>query len=71
MTTARVAREARAHQTNLIGAAGEYYVAAELSRSGWLATVTLKNARGIDVLGFQSPRDVRSDTSTDLANRTD
>jgi hypothetical protein len=34
----------------LIGAAGEYYVAAELSRRGWLATVTVKNAPGTDVL---------------------
>jgi hypothetical protein len=37
-------------QTGLIGAAGEYYVAAELSRRGWLATVTVKNAPGTDVL---------------------
>jgi hypothetical protein len=36
--------------TGLIGAAGEYYIAAELSRRGWLATVTIKNAPGTDVL---------------------
>jgi hypothetical protein len=36
--------------TGLTGAAGEYYVAAELSRRGWLATVTVKNAPGTDVL---------------------
>src|SRR5262245_45923159 len=36
--------------TGLVGAAGEYYVAAELSRRGWLATVTIKNAPGTDVL---------------------
>jgi hypothetical protein len=36
--------------TGLTGAAGEYYVAAELSRRGWLATVTIKNAPGTDVL---------------------
>lgn len=35
---------------SLIGAAGEYLVAAELSRRGWLATVTIKNAPGTDVL---------------------
>ena len=29
---------------------GEYYVAAELSRRGWLATVTIKNAPGTDAL---------------------
>jgi hypothetical protein len=34
----------------LVGAAGEYFVAAELSRRGWLATVTIKNAPGTDVL---------------------
>ena len=36
--------------TYLTGAAGEYTVAAELSRRGWLATVTIKNAPGTDVL---------------------
>lgn len=55
-----MARVSRAHQTNLIGAAGEYYVAAELSRAGWLATVTLKNSPGIDVLAFQPPPGRRS-----------
>jgi hypothetical protein len=37
-------------ETGLIGAAGEYLVAAELSRRGWLATVTVKNAPATDVL---------------------
>jgi hypothetical protein len=32
------------------GTAGEYFVAAELSMRGWLATVTIKDAPGIDVL---------------------
>jgi hypothetical protein len=36
--------------TGLTGAAGEYYVAAELSLRGWLATVTIKNAPDTDVL---------------------
>jgi hypothetical protein len=34
----------------LSGVAGEYFVAAELSRRGFIASVTLRNARGIDVL---------------------
>ncbi len=34
----------------LSGVAGEYYVCAELSRRGYLATLTLKNAEGIDIL---------------------
>jgi len=34
----------------LSGAAGQCFVAAELSRRGLIATVTLRNARGVDVL---------------------
>lgn len=34
----------------LSGVAGEYYVAAELSRHGFLAAVTLRNSDGIDIL---------------------
>ena len=36
--------------TTLSGVAGEYFVAAQLSRLGYLASVTLKNTRGIDIL---------------------
>ncbi len=36
--------------TGLIGAAGEYHVAAQLSMRGWLATITIKNAPRTDVL---------------------
>jgi hypothetical protein len=39
-----------ARATGLTGAAGEYYIAAELSRRDWLATVTIKNSPGTDVL---------------------
>jgi len=35
---------------NLCGASGEYFVAAELSRLGYVASLTLRNAKGIDVL---------------------
>ncbi len=34
----------------LAGVAGEYYVAAELSRRGYIASISLKNTRGIDIL---------------------
>ena len=36
--------------TVLCGVAGEYFVAAELSRMGYVASLTLRNTRGIDVL---------------------
>jgi hypothetical protein len=32
------------------GISGEYFVAAELSRRGYIASLTLRNTRGIDVL---------------------
>jgi hypothetical protein len=34
----------------LTGVAGEYYVAAELSKRGYLASITLRNSEGIDIL---------------------
>lgn len=34
----------------LTGVSGEYFVAAELSRRGFIATLTLKNTRGVDIL---------------------
>jgi hypothetical protein len=36
--------------TTLCGVAGEYFVAAELSRHGYVASLTLRNTRGIDLL---------------------
>ena len=34
----------------LSGVAGEYFVAGELSRRGYIASLTLRNTRGVDVL---------------------
>ncbi|MGB2998104.1 MAG: hypothetical protein WBC59_05650, partial [Phycisphaerae bacterium] len=34
----------------LVGVSGEYFVAAELSRRGYIASITLRNTRGIDIL---------------------
>ena len=36
------------------GIAGEYLVAAELSRRGYIASLTLRNTRGIDILASNS-----------------
>ncbi len=36
--------------TTLSGISGEYFVAAELSRRGYVASLTLGNTRGIDIL---------------------
>lgn len=34
----------------LVGISGEYFVAAELSRRGYLAAITLRNSDGVDIL---------------------
>ena len=36
--------------TVLSGVAGEYFVAAELSKRGYIASITLRNTKGVDVL---------------------
>ena len=36
--------------SGLVGTAGEYLVAGELSRRGWIASLTIRNARGVDIL---------------------
>ncbi len=41
-------------ETTLVGVAGEYFVAAELSIRGYLASVTLRNSRGIDIIASNS-----------------
>jgi hypothetical protein len=38
------------HSTILTGVAGEYFVAAELSRRGYIASITLRNSKGVDIL---------------------
>jgi hypothetical protein len=40
----------RTLSTILAGVAGEYLVAGELSRLGWIASLTLRNTRGVDIL---------------------
>ena len=41
-------------ESTLVGVTGEYYVAAELSVRGYIASVTLRNSRGIDVIASSS-----------------
>ena len=36
--------------TVLVGVAGEYFVAAELSRRGYIASISLRNTHGLDIL---------------------
>ncbi len=37
-------------ETTIVGVAGEYFVAAELSARGHIASITLRNSRGMDIL---------------------
>lgn len=37
-------------EATLVGVAGEYLVAGELSLRGYIASITLRNSRGIDII---------------------
>jgi hypothetical protein len=41
-------------EPTLVGVAGEYFVATKLSIRGYLASVTLRNSRGIDIIASNS-----------------
>lgn len=48
-------KDAESKTTSLLaGVAGEYFVAAELSRRGLIASISLRNTRGIDILTTNS-----------------
>ena len=46
-------------ESNLVGVAGEYLVAGELTLRGYLASITLRNSRGIDIIA-SSPNGEKS-----------
>ena len=51
MSAAQIPRDDNSRAAySITGVAGEYFVAAELSRRGWIATLTLKNTPNIDVI---------------------
>ena len=41
-------------ESTLVGVAGEYYVAAELAMRGYIAFITLRNSRGVDIIASNS-----------------
>ena len=43
-------RNAGIRNTVLSGVSGEYFVAAELSKRGYIASITLRNTKGVDIL---------------------
>jgi hypothetical protein len=53
------------------GISGEYFVAAELSRRGYICSITLKNTKGIDVLvsNEQSKKLVGAQVKTNNSSR--
>jgi hypothetical protein len=55
----------------LCGVAGEYFVAAELSRRGFIASMTLRNTKGIDILvsNAEATRQVGIQVKTNRRNR--
>jgi hypothetical protein len=57
----------------LSGIAGEYLVAAELSRRGYVASLTLRNTRGIDILAsnLEATKSVGIQVKTNQGSRSD
>ena len=57
----------------LVGVSGEYFVAAELSRRGYVASVTLRNTRGIDLLvtNADATRSIGIQVKTNREHRKD
>ena len=41
-------------ESTLVGVAGGYLVAAELSLRGYIASISLRNSRGIDIIASHS-----------------
>ena len=57
----------------LTGVSGEYFVAAELSRRGFVASLTLRNTRGIDILASNADatKSVGTQVKTSQGTRPD
>lgn len=55
----------------IAGVAGEYFVAAELSRRGYIASISLRNTRGIDILATNADasRSITIQCKTSQVNR--
>ncbi len=55
------------------GVSGEYFVAAELSRRGYVASITLRNTRGIDILATnaEATRSVGIQVKTNRGKKKD
>ena len=67
------AKQANTKVTPLLaGVAGEYFVAAELSRRGYIASISLRNTRGIDILATnaEASRSVTIQCKTNQLSRT-
>ena len=58
-------------KTELSGVAGEYFVAGELSRRGFIASITLRNTRGVDILaaGDDATRSVGIQVKTNQGSK--
>jgi hypothetical protein len=57
----------------LAGVSGEYFVAAELSRRGYICSVTLKNTKGIDILvcNEEATRTIGVQVKTNQINKSE
>ena len=56
-------------ESTLVGVAGEYLVAGELTLRGYLASITLRNSRGIDIVA--SNRDATKSVTIQVKTNSD
>jgi hypothetical protein len=54
----------------LIGCTGAYFVAAELSRRGWIALLTTRNTRAIDILATKEGKQREIQVKTRFKSRS-
>ena len=72
-TTAKPSEVTKIHSIQS-GVAGEYFVAGELARRGIVASITLRNSRGVDILACQpgaESRTISIQVKTNQGNNND
>ena len=58
----------KAGKSEIIGAAGEYFVMAELLRQGWIAGLTPRGARDFDIIATRDGKTIHIRVKTKTAN---
>jgi len=57
-------------EKQLVGASGVFYVAAELSRRGWIVMPTIRNTSGVDIIASKGGKSVNIQVKTNGYGKT-